>query len=63
MQVRLVHVSTNQAMKFSGKVLPEWGFHQYEVVADRTMEQMDTVWNVEEHRYTQSELNKLRFAI
>ena len=27
-QVRLVHVGTNQALKSTGKALPDWGFHQ-----------------------------------
>ncbi|XP_044751885.1 protein O-mannosyltransferase 1 [Coccinella septempunctata] len=52
--VRLVHVDTNTALKFSGKQLPDWGFHQHEIVADRIINQDDTVWNVEEHRYTKS---------
>lgn len=51
-QVRLVHVNTSTALKLSGKQLPEWGFHQMEVTADRHINQKDTVWNVEEHRYT-----------
>lgn len=49
-QVRLVHVDSGQALKFSGKQLPEWGFNQHEVVTDRSIEQDDTIWNVEEHR-------------
>ena len=53
-QVRLVHVGTGQALRFSQRVYPEWGFHQHEVVADKNVDQMDTVWNVEEHRYTKS---------
>lgn len=54
-QVRLVHVTTGLALRFSGRQLPEWGFNQHEIVADRVLEQTDTIWNVEEHRYTQSE--------
>jgi len=53
--VRLIHVGTNHAMRFSPKLLPEWGFHQNEVAADKNHDQVDTVWNVEEHRYTKSE--------
>ena len=34
-QVRLVHVSTEQALKFSGKVYADWGFYQNEVVCDK----------------------------
>lgn len=55
--VRLIHVHTNTALKFTGRQLPDWGFHQHEVAADRIINQDDTVWNVEEHRYT-----KCKFA-
>jgi dolichyl-phosphate-mannose--protein O-mannosyl transferase len=55
-KVRLVHVNSTQALKFSGKQLPEWGFNQHEVVTDRVIVQEDTIWNVEEHRYTTSKL-------
>jgi dolichyl-phosphate-mannose-protein mannosyltransferase len=54
-QVRLTHVNSTQALKVTGKQLPEWGYNQYEVVTDRVLEQVDTVWNVEEHRHTRSE--------
>ena len=53
-QVRFVHVTTGQAMKFSNALYPDWGFHQNEVVADKNIDQLDTIWNVEEHRYTKS---------
>ena len=53
--VRLVHVTTGQALRMSGKQLPKWGFNQHEVVTDRILVQDDTIWNVEEHRYTKSE--------
>lgn len=53
-RVRLIHVNSTQALKFSGRQLPDWGFHQHEVVTDRVINQDDTVWNVEEHRYTKS---------
>lgn len=52
--VRLIHATTGYALRFSGKQLPEWGFNQHEIVADRVIEQQDTIWNVEEHRYTKS---------
>nr|CAI5824722.1 unnamed protein product [Callosobruchus analis] len=58
--VRLIHVDSNTALKFTGKQLPDWGFHQHEVAADRTINQDDTIWNVEEHRYTKSEDQKER---
>ena len=59
-QVRLIHVGTEYALKFSGRQLPDWGFNQHEVVADRLVEQSNAVWNVEEHRYTKSEDQKQR---
>lgn len=52
--VRLVHVITGAALRFSGRQLPDWGFNQHEVVADRNIDHMDSVWNVEEHRYTKT---------
>ncbi|XP_001603023.1 protein O-mannosyltransferase 1 [Nasonia vitripennis] len=59
-QVRLVHVNSEYALKFSGRQLPDWGFNQHEVVADRLIDQSDSIWNVEEHRYTKSEDQKQR---
>uniref|UniRef100_T1JMV6 Protein O-mannosyltransferase 1 n=1 Tax=Strigamia maritima TaxID=126957 RepID=T1JMV6_STRMM len=53
-QVRLIHVNSTQALKFTGKQLPDWGFHQHEVVTDRVINQESTIWNVEEHRYTKN---------
>ncbi|XP_055600559.1 protein O-mannosyltransferase 1 [Uranotaenia lowii] len=57
-QVRLIHVETNAALKFTGEQLPDWGFNQFEVAADRRQFTLDTVWNVEEHRYTQDKDKK-----
>uniref|UniRef100_A0A0K2V1T9 Protein O-mannosyltransferase 1 n=1 Tax=Lepeophtheirus salmonis TaxID=72036 RepID=A0A0K2V1T9_LEPSM len=54
-QVRLIHHTTGQALKYSGKLYPDWGFHQNEVVADKNIIQLDTTWNVEEHRYTKND--------
>ncbi|XP_017081211.1 protein O-mannosyltransferase 1 [Drosophila eugracilis] len=60
-EVRLIHVTTGAALKFSGRQLPDWGFNQHEVVADREKSvQPDTIWNVEEHRYTQTEDHRER---
>lgn len=59
-QIRLIHMNTECALKFSGRMLPEWGFNQHEVVADRIIEQSNAVWNVEEHRYIKSEDQKQR---
>ncbi|GBP62826.1 Protein O-mannosyltransferase 1 [Eumeta japonica] len=53
--VRLIHVDTGAALRFTGRQLPSWGFHQHEVVGDRAKEHQDTIWNVEEHRYTKAE--------
>lgn len=52
--MRLIHHTTGAALRYSGRQLPEWGFNQHEVVADRTVEHKDAIWNVEEHRYTKS---------
>ncbi|EDW41120.1 protein O-mannosyltransferase 1 [Drosophila sechellia] len=60
-EVRLVHVSTDACLKFSGRQLPDWGFNQHEVVADRDKGiHEDAIWNVEEHRYTQTEDHRER---
>ena len=53
-EVRFVHVDTNAAVAFSGRSLPEWGHKQFEVVGDPMINQPDTIFNVEEHRYTRS---------
>lgn len=54
-QVRLIHVNTGAALRFTSRQLPDWGFNQYEVAADRNLEASGTIWNVEEHRYTRAE--------
>lgn len=59
--VHLIHIETEQALKYTGRQLPDWGFHQHEVVADRVVNQDDTVWNVEEHRYTKCKRNVPHF--
>jgi dolichyl-phosphate-mannose-protein mannosyltransferase len=58
-QVRLIHVNSSQALKFSGRHLPDWAFNQFEIVTDKIIQQDDTVWNVEEHRYTKSKYQTL----
>ncbi|XP_061707440.1 protein O-mannosyltransferase 1 [Cydia pomonella] len=58
--VRLVHEGSGAALRYSGRQLPAWGFHQHEVVADKVLTHQDTVWNVEEHRYTKAEDRKER---
>lgn len=57
-QVRLIHLNTSQALRYTGKQYPDWGFHQIEVSTDRNINQVDTVWNVEEHRYTVNDKDK-----
>ncbi|XP_055629709.1 protein O-mannosyltransferase 1 [Toxorhynchites rutilus septentrionalis] len=57
-QVRLVHVDTSAALKFTAEQLPDWGFNQFEVAADKRQFTIDTIWNVEEHRYTQDKDKK-----
>lgn len=57
-QIRLIHVNTSQALRYTGRQYPEWGFHQAEVVTDRNIHQVDAVWNVEEHRYTKNDKDK-----
>ncbi|KAK9510733.1 hypothetical protein O3M35_005460 [Rhynocoris fuscipes] len=59
-QVRLIHVNSSQALRYSGRQLPDWGFNQMEIVTDKNIIQDDTVWNVEEHRYTKFEDEKER---
>ncbi|TMW45071.1 hypothetical protein DOY81_009852 [Sarcophaga bullata] len=51
-QVRLIHVTTGAALRYTGRQLPDWGFNQHEVAADRAIDHKDTIWNVEEHRYS-----------
>jgi dolichyl-phosphate-mannose-protein mannosyltransferase len=58
--VHLIHLNSSQALRFSGKQLPDWGFNQHEIVTDRVIDQEDTVWNVEEHRYTKESEQKDR---
>ncbi|XP_033115663.1 protein O-mannosyl-transferase 1-like [Anneissia japonica] len=50
--IRLVHMNTSCAIKISGSQLPDWGFNQFEVAADKVVSQEATIWNVEEHKYT-----------
>ncbi|KAH8418747.1 hypothetical protein KR222_011712, partial [Zaprionus bogoriensis] len=54
-EVRLIHHTTGAALRFSGRQLPNWGYNQHEVVADREQVHQDAIWNVEEHRYTKTQ--------
>lgn len=54
--VRLIHLGTKAALRFTGRQLPSWGFHQHEVAADKNIVQKDTIWNVEEHKYTKGNI-------
>lgn len=55
-EVRFVHVNTSAVLKLSGAHLPDWGFRQLEVVGEKSRGHHESmVWNVEEHRYGQSQ--------
>ncbi|UXI22968.1 homeobox protein [Sarcoptes scabiei] len=57
-RAQLIHVDSNQALKLSGLQLPVWGHHQHEIVTDKQIHHPNTIWNVEEHRYTKNSNNK-----
>uniref|UniRef100_A0A665W790 Protein O-mannosyl-transferase 1 n=1 Tax=Echeneis naucrates TaxID=173247 RepID=A0A665W790_ECHNA len=63
-EVRLVHVNTSAVLKLSGVSLPDWGFRQLEVVAEKLFKGHSSVlgWTVEEHRYGTSQEQKEREA-
>lgn len=58
--LQLIHFNSSLSLKFSGRQLPDWGYHQHEIVADKDLKGDDTIWNVEEHRYSKSEDQKER---
>lgn len=60
--VRLVHLNTSAVLKLSGTSLPDWGFHQLEVIAEKlfTAPSSSQSWTVEEHRYGTSQEQKER---
>ncbi|KAF1389837.1 hypothetical protein PFLUV_G00077700 [Perca fluviatilis] len=60
--VRLVHVNTSAVLKLSGVSLPDWGFRQLEVVAEKQFKSQSVGWTVEEHRYGTSQEQKEREA-
>ncbi|KAF7645507.1 hypothetical protein LDENG_00202910 [Lucifuga dentata] len=60
-EVRLVHVNTSAVLKLSGASLPDWGFHQLEVVGEKLFKGSSS-WTVEEHRYGTSQEQKDREA-
>ncbi|XP_037535907.1 protein O-mannosyl-transferase 1 [Nematolebias whitei] len=63
-EIRLVHVNTSAVLKLSGASLPDWGFHQLEVVAEKHLKSHSSSlgWTVEEHRYGTSQEQKEREA-
>ncbi|XP_014829821.1 PREDICTED: protein O-mannosyl-transferase 1 isoform X4 [Poecilia mexicana] len=63
-EVRLVHVNTSAVLKLSGLPLPDWGFRQMEVVAEKLLKAHSGSlgWTVEEHRYGTSQEQKEREA-
>lgn len=54
-RLQLIHHNSSLALRFSGRQLPDWGFHQHEIIADKELKNEDSIWNVEEHRYTKTE--------
>lgn len=52
--MRFVHINTSVALAFTGRMLPDWGHNQLEIAGDSMITQQNTVFNVEEHRYTRS---------
>lgn len=63
LQVRFIHVNTSAALAFSGRLLPDWGHQQHEVVGDVMIQQPNNIFNVEEHRYTRSTSSTLNVSI
>lgn len=63
-EVRLIHVNTSAVLKVSGAALPDWGFRQLEVVAEKLLKAHSSSlgWTVEEHRYGTSQEQKEREA-
>uniref|UniRef100_A0A8C6TB10 Protein O-mannosyl-transferase 1 n=1 Tax=Neogobius melanostomus TaxID=47308 RepID=A0A8C6TB10_9GOBI len=60
--VRLIHLNTSAVLKLSGASLPDWGFHQLEVIAEKlfTAPSSSQSWTVEEHRYGTSQEQRER---
>jgi len=48
-QIRLTHVNTSTSMMVTGALLPDWGFHQFEVANGKIKGTEESVWNAEEH--------------
>ncbi|XP_041854564.1 protein O-mannosyl-transferase 1 isoform X1 [Melanotaenia boesemani] len=63
-EVHLIHVNTSTTLKLSGVSLPDWGFRQLEVVAEKLFKAQSSSlgWTVEEHRYGTSQEQKEREA-
>ncbi|GCC17208.1 hypothetical protein chiPu_0017482 [Chiloscyllium punctatum] len=61
-EVKFLHVNTSAVLKLSGTALPDWGYHQLEIVGDKSSQvyHQNMAWNVEEHRYGKSEEQKER---
>ncbi|KAK7901469.1 hypothetical protein WMY93_018238 [Mugilogobius chulae] len=60
--VRLIHLNTSAVLKLSGASLPDWGFHQLEVIAEKLFSSPSSSqsWTVEEHRYGTSQEQRER---
>lgn len=64
-EVRLLHVNTSAVLRLSGAALPDWGFRQLEVVAEKQFQAQSSSsldWTVEEHRYGTSQEQREREA-
>eukprot|EP00795_Rhopilema_esculentum_P010235 gene10235-18921_t len=48
-QVRFIHINTSTSIKVTGAVLPDWGFHQFEVATGKIINTEESIWNAEEH--------------
>ncbi|XP_053138518.1 protein O-mannosyl-transferase 1 isoform X2 [Hemicordylus capensis] len=61
-EVRFVHVNTSAVLKLSGASLPDWGYHQLEIIGEKASKgyHQSMLWNVEEHRYGKSQEQKER---
>lgn len=50
-EFRLVHVLTQAALQTTGKVLPDWGYKQLEVVANRhETTGTNSLWTIDDHQ-------------
>ncbi|KAB1277658.1 Protein O-mannosyl-transferase 2 [Camelus dromedarius] len=49
-QIRLIHLATGCVLGSSGKILPKWGWEQFEVTCSPYLKgTLNSIWNVEDH--------------